>query len=145
MKSRVPIARRTPLKRKPAPKKRKPKKPTKILWELCREITRARYGNTCYSCGAKGLAGGNWQTGHFIPSSICSTELRYDLSNLRPQCYHCNINLSGNWPAFEARLIAEHGQGYVDELKRRNLETKGLKYGTPWVMAKIEEYRAVPI
>lgn len=123
------------------PKKRKGKKPTKVLWELCKTLTRAKYGNTCYTCGKTGLEGANWHTGHFITKSICSTELAYDLANLRPQDYHCNINLSGNWPVFEANLIRDHGQGYVDELKNRNRETKGRKFGTPWVLAKIDEYQ----
>lgn len=138
------IARRTPLKRSKTPAKaRKGKKPTKVLWELCKALIRAQYGNTCYTCGKAGLAGSNWHTGHFITKSICSTELAYDLMNLRPQCYHCNINLSGNWPAFEARLIREHGPEYAETLKRRNRETKGKKFGTPWVLAKIAEYQAL--
>lgn len=110
------------------------------LWTLCRERTRARYGNTCYTCGKTGLEGGNWQTGHFVSSSICSTELRYDLRNLRPQCYSCNINKSGNWLAYEQKLVRDHGQEYVDQLKRDNEATKGLMYREDWYEAKIAEY-----
>lgn len=110
------------------------------LWELCKQITRATYGNVCYTCYQDGLHGSNWHTGHFITDSVCSTELSYDLKNLRPQCYHCNINLSGNWVEFERRLIDDHGQAYIDELKLRNRETKGLHYGILWYQAKIAEY-----
>lgn len=113
------------------------------LWELCKQIIRKKYGNTCYTCGTTGLAGSNWQTGHFITSSTCSTELRYDLKNLRPQCYRCNISLSGNWQRFEERLIWDEGQEYVDELKRRNRETQGQKYGLVWIKAKTEEYKEI--
>lgn len=121
------------------------KKPTigklkKKLWELCKQLTRLTYGNRCYTCGKDGLEGANWHTGHFITKSICSTELAYDLKNLRPQCYHCNINLSGNWPAFEAHLFLDHGQEYIDELKERNRKTKGGSYGSYWVTQKISEY-----
>jgi len=123
--------------------KRKGKKPAAVLWELCKTLTRERYGNTCYTCRKGPLTGSNWHTGHFITKSICSTELAYDLKNLRPQCYHCNINLSGNWPAFEARLLAEEGQAYVNDLKDRNRATKGQKFGTPWLIKKAEEYRAL--
>jgi hypothetical protein len=133
-------------KRTPLPKPKKAKTITQLkkeLWKLCRELVIARDGNTCYTCGARDLEGSNRQVGHFITSSICSTELRFDISNLRVQDYRCNINLSGNWPAFEAHLIRDHGQAYVDELKRRNRETKGKSYGSSWIIAKTEEYRAL--
>lgn len=122
-------------------KTRKPKKPSKALWELCKRIIRASYPNTCYTCGKIGLEGANWHTGHFIAKSVCSSELAYDLKNLRPQCYHCNINLSGNWLAFEAHLFLDHGQEYIDELKERNRATKGKSYGTIYLLKKIEEYK----
>jgi hypothetical protein len=125
------------------PKKRKPRPAAKRLWDLCKTLIRERYGNECYTCRKKGLAGSDWHTGHFIAKSICSTELAYDLMNLRPQCYACNVHRSGNWIAFEARLIEEHGLAYVDELKRRNQATKGQKFGTPWLEAKIIEYQAL--
>lgn len=115
----------------------------KKLWELCKQITRETYGNTCYTCGATGLAGSNWHTGHFLTKSLCSTELAYDLKNLRPQCYRCNIHLSGNWPAFELHLVLDHGQSYVDELKERNRKTKGGSFGSYWFEQKIAEYEAI--
>lgn len=113
------------------------------LWELCKNITRARYGGTCYTCDKQGLEGSNQQTGHYLTDSTCSTELRYDLNNLRIQCYRCNINLSGNWIEYERRLIRDHGEEYVAELKRRNYATKGLMYREDWYKRKIEEYKAL--
>lgn len=112
----------------------------KKLWELCKQLTRGKYGNVCYTCGQTGLAGSGWHTGHFITKSICSTELAYDLKNLRPQCYRCNIHLSGNWPAFEERLIKDQGKKYVEELKARNRKTKGGSYGSFWFKERIGEY-----
>ena len=140
---------RTPLRRRsnnPAnialrKKKAKAETITKIkkrLWQLCRQITINRHGRDCYTCNNRGLSGSNLHTGHFISSSVCSTELRYDLTNLRPQCYRCNIHLSGNWPAFEAHLIRDGID--VEALKRRNEDTKGLQYGRFWLLQKISEY-----
>lgn len=139
---RTALKRKSPLKAKKKSKRvRAPiTKLKKKLWELCKQITRERHGNTCYTCGKKGLEGGNWQTGHFIASSVCSTELRYDLKNLRPQCYHCNINLSGNWIAYEEHLIKDHGKKYISDLKQRNQATKGLSYREDWYLNKITEY-----
>lgn len=108
------------------------------LWELCKQITRKRHGYTCYTCGAPC---DHPHTGHFISSSVCSVELRYHLSNLRPQCYSCNINKSGNWIAFEDRLTVEFGPQYVADLKELNRLTKGLQYDILWYQAKIEEYK----
>lgn len=67
----------------------------------------------------------------------------YDLKNLRPQCYNCNINKSGNWTEFERHLIQEEGAEYVQELKDRNRATKGKKYGIFYLKEKIEEYTAL--
>jgi hypothetical protein len=110
----------------------------KQLWQLCRAIIIQRYGDTCYTCGALFLVGSNLHLGHFIPSSVCSAELRYSLDNLRPCCYRCNIHLSGNWPAYERHLKRDGID--VEELKRRNEQTKGRQYDRLWYMAKIAEY-----
>lgn len=145
---RTPLKRKTPLKAKTAlkasplkKKTRKKKTPLaklkKQLWAILREIQLSKYGRTCYTCYKTGLEGGNCQLGHFIPSSVCSTEMRYDLDNLRPQCYHCNINLSGNWIAYEKHLTQEGID--VQKLKARNEKTKGLMYREDWYENKIQE------
>lgn len=131
---------RTPLRRKSKTPLAKAKDK---LWELCKKITRLQYGNICYTCGKTGLEGSNWHTGHYITDSVCSAELSYALDNLRPQCYHCNINLSGNWPSFETNLLRDHGRKYIENLKKRNQATKGLKYDILWYQAKIQEYEAL--
>lgn len=86
------------------------------IWELCKQITRRKYGTTCYTCGATDLSGSNWQTAHFIPSSTCGAFLRYDLRNLRPCCYRCNINLGGNGAIYYRKMIEEVGQESVDKI-----------------------------
>ena len=88
----------------------------KKLWELVKTACREKYGNVCFTCGRTGLEGSNWHTGHFIPSSTCGAILRYDLRNLRPQCYFCNIHAGGNGAEFYKRLVQKEGQDYVDKL-----------------------------
>lgn len=99
-------------------KKPSPKTLKKKLWELCKQIIRLKYGNTCYTCDKQGLAGSSWHTGHFIASSIGGAFLRYDLRNLRPQCYRCNIDLSGNGAIFYRKMVEREGQEYVDRIFR---------------------------
>jgi 5-methylcytosine-specific restriction endonuclease McrA len=132
------LKRRTPLRKVSTVPIAKQKKQ---LWHLCRAIIFGRYGNTCYCCGGLDLHGSNLHLGHFIPSSVCSTEVRYSLENLRPSCYRCNIHLSGNWPAYERHLIADGID--VTALKRRNEITKGMKADIIWFQNKIIEYQAI--
>lgn len=135
---RTALKRRTPLKKKSTTSVRKLKDE---LWQLCREITFKKHGSTCYTCGAGELTGSNRHLGHFIPSSLCSAELRYDLDNLRPCCYRCNIHLSGNWPAYEAHLIRDGIN--VDELKSRNVITRGMQADSLWYQRKITAYTTI--
>lgn len=114
------------------------------LWQLCRLLVKKNHPHVCYTCG-KFLVDGqaDFHTGHFISSSVCSTELRYDLDNLRPQCSGCNVWKSGNWLAYEEHLIQEKGKDWVEALKRKNQETKGRKYDTSWYEEKIKEYTSL--
>lgn len=122
-------------------KKSELKKAKDKLWQLCRKIIKKTHPHVCYTCGKTLIDGSNdFHIGHFIPSSVCSTELRYDLDNLRPQCSGDNIWKSGDWVSYEAHLIKDHGEEYVATLKRRNQETKGKKYDIHWYLAKIKEY-----
>lgn len=107
------------LKRTVAP--RKPKKISisklqKLLWVECKRIIRNRYGNVCYTCGKTGLVGSDWHTGHFLPKGACGAFLKYDLRNLRPQDYFCNINMGGAGAQFYVELVKREGQAYVDQL-----------------------------
>jgi len=134
---------KTSVGRKPRKKTSNLAKLKKQLWQLCREITIKRDGSDCYTCPSQNLSGSSRHLGHFISSSICSTELRYDLKNLRIQCYSCNIHKSGNWLAYENRLIRENGENYVVELKQRNEQTKGTMYRDEFYTKKIAEYQGI--
>ena len=127
-------------KKKTLKRANKPKlRPVKArLWELCKQITRLKYGNVCYTCGKTGLEGGGWQTGHFIASSVGGASLRYNLDNLRPQCYYCNINLGGNGSYFYKNLVEREGQEYVDNLFKIKQQT--IKVDIWWFQEKIKEY-----
>lgn len=110
----------------------------KQLWAITRELAFKLYGGDCYTCGARNLVGSNRHLGHFIPSSICSAEIRYSLDNLRSQCYRCNIHLSGNWIAFEEHLIKDGID--TNELKQRNRNMVGMKADSLFYINKIAEY-----
>ena len=103
---------RTPLKRK---SKSESRKLQDLIWQHCRRIQYAKYGKTCYTC-KKPVEGQNAHLGHFIPRSVGGVALRYNLDNLRPQCYYCNINLGGNGSAFYKELLKDEGQDFIDQL-----------------------------
>lgn len=129
------------------PRKRRQKsdlaKAKETLWNLCREIVKARGGYKCYTCGKIKRKKGALHTGHYIASSLCSVELRYELGNLARQCYACNINRSGNTLRFQKYLIRDHGQEFVDELWTRNEATKGKTYPLQWFLDKTKEYQSI--
>lgn len=85
------------------------------LWQECRRITLNRYKDFCFTCD-KPIAGSNRQLGHFIANSVGGALLRYNLDNLRLQCYYCNINLGGNGAIFYKKLLEEKGQEHIDKL-----------------------------
>src|SRR3990167_89882 len=121
-------------------KKKRHRNPPKTLknklWKLCVLLTRKRHGNDCYTCSAKGLCGRNLHTGHFIPKGSCGAYLKYDLRNLRPQCFRCNIHLGGNGAEFMRKMILTEGQEFVDKIFRdKNLVIKEREY-YPFLLEK---------
>lgn len=86
------------------------------LWEHCKRIIRAKYGNTCYTCGRGGLEGSNWHTGHLYAKASIGAYLKYDLRVLRPQCYFCNINCGGRGADFIENMRLIEGNAYVDAI-----------------------------
>jgi hypothetical protein len=87
------------------------------IWELCKQITRAKHGNKCYTCPKSGLVGSDWHTGHMWAKASLPACLKYDLRVLRPQCYNCNINKGGMGADFYKRMLSEIGQEEMDKLQ----------------------------
>ena len=116
--------RKTPLKRK---SKSETRKTQDKLWQECRRIIKAKYilkdgTYKCFTCD-KPIEGSNCQLGHFIPNSTGGALLRYNLDNLRLQCYYENINLGGNGSEFYRRMVIENGQEFVDNLFKLKHQT----------------------
>lgn len=147
----VPL-KRTPLKAKTTLKTkstiaRKSKSDTKKiqdkLWQECRRITMSRYKepHTCFTCH-KPISGSNRQLGHFISNSVGGALLRYNLDNLRLQCYYCNINASGNWVEYYKNLVLENGQEYVDNLIALKYQTLN-KPASDYYKELLEQYKNI--
>ena len=114
------------------------------IWEECKRIVRQRYKNdsgywNCFTCDRVIDEPAKAQTGHFLPSSTCGAFLRYDLRNLRIQCYNCNINQGGAGAEFYRRLVQEKGQEYVDQLFRD--KHNNIKADIIWAEKLLEEYK----
>ncbi len=92
------------------------KKLKKELWELCKIYVRKRDGRVCFTCGKKGLEGGNQHTGHCLPSCICPFELDYYPYNLAVQCYFCNIHAGGNGGIFLTKIENKFGGNMIRKL-----------------------------
>ena len=88
------------------------------LWELCKQIIRKRHGNTCYTCGATGLAGSNWHTSHMWAKASVGAFLKYDLRILRPACYVCNIHHGGRGADFYRNMLREIGEENMEQLEK---------------------------
>jgi hypothetical protein len=77
----------------------------------------------CFTCGAEGLAGSNWHTGHFVNAGK-SLGVRYSPDNLRPQCMRCNLRapygLGGNQAEYAIRLLDDIGEAKFRRLLVRS-------------------------
>lgn len=110
----------------------------KLIWNECKRITRATYGNSCYTCPKKGLKGSDWHTGHMWPKAALGAYLKYDLRILRPQCYHCNINLGGCGADFIERMSKECAPEFMAALREdRKVTVKAYDH----YLRILDEYR----
>lgn len=100
----------------------------KKLWELTSKYVRLSAADSdgfclCVTCAARL----DWiyeaQAGHFIPRAQ-GNATAWDLRNIHPQCYRCNINLGGNGAEYYPWMIAKYGQKEVGELRRLSKTTK---------------------
>jgi len=124
-------------------KKSEIKKIQEELWQECRRIIKLRYPKPhyCFTCD-KPIEKSNCQLGHFIPRSVGGALLKYNLDNLRLQCYFCNINLGGNGSEFYRKLVLEKGQEHVDKLfKLKQQTTKASDH----FIKLLEEYKKIVV
>ena len=88
----------------------------KRLDALVSRFVRLSGNGTCYTCGFfKPKL--ELQCGHFVSRQYNAT--RYDLDNLRPQCYACNVMRRGNTAFFADNLLKELGRERFDALIKR--------------------------
>lgn len=122
---------------------KKPKSIAKLkkeLWTLFSRFIRERDKYKCFTCGRIG-EGSAIHAGHFITGATCGAELYFDETNVHAQCYHDNINLSGNWVVYEQRMIEKYGKKHVETLKLRRTREMGRKMETQWYLDKIAHYK----
>lgn len=144
----TPKKAKTPLKKpKTAPKRRRrdPNSITSLkkkLWKLFSKFIRERDAYVCFTCG-KHATGSGMHAGHFITGATCPKSLFFDETNVHAQCYHCNINLSGNWVLYEAHMVTKYGKPHVEKLKHNRTLLMGEKKDTQWHLDKIKHYESL--
>jgi DNA-directed RNA polymerase subunit N (RpoN/RPB10) len=126
------------------------KKAKKECWAVFSKYVRLRDGGVCFTCGKKipdyydrhGNLVPGWkagQAGHWITAKNCGLALYFHEKNVHCQCYHCNINLSGNWLEYERKIKAVYGQPVCDQLKEMKW-TADVKYSVGDYVEKIIYY-----
>lgn len=105
----------------------------KKLWIVFSKYIRTRDKNICFTCGRYG-EGSGMHAGHFISKSVGGLALYFNETNVNAQCYHCNINLSGNIWEYGTRL----GEEKVKELYK--LKNESWKWGVYEYEKVIEKY-----
>ena len=93
-------------------------------WNACSKYVRTRdcllstgspeYGR-CYTCGQE-FHITKLDAGHFIPGRRNS--ILFDTRGIHAQCTYCNKMRQGATLEYLERMLAEYGQGVVDELRR---------------------------
>ena len=119
---------------------RKAKKETitywrKKAWVVFSKWVRERDNYTCFCCG-KRAEGSGMHGGHFLTGASCSPSLYFHEANVHAQCYHDNINLSGNWPVYREKMIQKYGKEFVENLENE----RRIKMGERW---EIEDYKKI--
>jgi hypothetical protein len=103
-------------------KKKSLSKYKKDFWKVFSLYIKLKYSYDgenvkCFTCDADLKIGtSNCQGGHYYTKKGYPA-LYFHENNVRVQCYHCNINLSGNTVIFGERLEQEIGIDAMNELK----------------------------
>ena len=111
------------------------------LWPLVSlYVRRSAAGSNgyvaCVTCGGVYLVA-QIHAGHFVPQAR-GNSVKYDLRNIHPQCFRCNINLGGNPSAYAVYMLDRYGEQVIRELERRAHDT--VKYSRGDYEAMIEDF-----
>ncbi len=90
-------------------------------WELVSKYVRLReadeYGyNRCVTCGTK-KPHQELHAGHFVPQAQ-GNAARWDLRNIHPQCFRCNINLGGNGAEYGPYIRDRYGDKGYESIRK---------------------------
>ena len=100
------------------------------VFSLLKKLERSVNGEwtQCYTCDKSIKIGtSDCQGGHLFPKKGYPAHYFHE-NGVRPQCYHCNMNLEGRRNEFIKRMIEEIGQEAYDEMyAQRNGEVKRTK------------------
>ena len=116
----------------------------KDLWKVFALYIKMKYSTDykqtrCFTCDMPLTIGtSNCQAGHYYTKKGYPA-LYFNENNVRPQCYHCNINLSGNTVIFGERLEAEIGKQQMEHLKI--IRHNSIKLMRSDYEDKIQEYK----
>lgn len=122
----------------------------KELWSVFSIFIRQRDKGVCFTCGKvlpnfydrHGNLLDGWKSahaGHFVTAKTCPPPLYFDERNVNCQCYHCNINLSGNWVEYEKAIIRKYGEKVCQTLKQ--MKYVNAKWSRSDYEEKIEYYK----
>ena len=114
-----------PIKVRAAIKSQSDNKRAVLMRELTRlfnaYIRRRDEHQPCISCGT--TQSDAWHAGHY-KTAKAYPELRFDENNVHKQCFHCNVNLSGNIEGYRKGLLQRIGKVALDELESHTPQEK---------------------
>lgn len=119
-------------------KKSKRARLTKQLDDLCRDIVRLIYEDTCQKCGKK-VYGSNSQPCHVVAKGNGASWRRWDLNNIFLGCnachrwWHNNILEAADW----FKLMWPWRDEYLEKYKGG----KPAKISTPEMVELVEKYK----
>lgn len=113
----------------------------KKLWKLFSEYIRRigadwRGNVACVTCNSVK----HWkeqQAGHFIPGR--HNMVLFDERNVHPQCYRCNIALSGNPRKYDRFMRITYGPEIIEQLE--NLDAQNKKFTVKELEELIVHYK----
>ena len=88
----------------------------KDLWKIFSLYVRLRDNNQCFTCGRFGTGSGI-HAGHYIVKAGAGLRLYFHEQNVHAQCYHCNINLSGNADVYNIKMVERYGKRVLKKLR----------------------------